>query len=56
MKFDILMTDGFWCNECRGYGDDYYFNEDGELVSACETCPIWMKEGEEDDNNRRIRV
>lgn len=40
---------GFWCNECRGYGDDYYFDEDGELVSACETCPIWMTYGEEDE-------
>lgn len=47
MKFDILITDGFWCNECKGYGDDYYFDEDGELVSACETCPIWKKDDEE---------
>ena len=47
MKFDITMTDSFWCDECKGYGDDYYFNEDGELVSACETCPIWKKDDEE---------
>ena len=47
MTLDEMITDGFWCNECRGYGDDYYFDEDGELVSACETCPIWMTYGEE---------
>ena len=26
------------CYECTGYGDDYYYDEDGELVSACENC------------------
>lgn len=26
------------CYECTGYGDDYYTDEDGELVSACENC------------------
>lgn len=26
------------CYECRGYGDDYYINDDGELVSACDDC------------------
>lgn len=30
-----------WCYECGGYGDDYYFTDDGELVCACGTpmCP-----------------
>lgn len=26
------------CYECTGYGDDYYFDENGELVSACSDC------------------
>lgn len=28
-----------YCYECGGYGDDYFVNEDGELESACPTCP-----------------
>lgn len=28
-----------YCYECTGYGDDYYVNEEGELVSACDGCP-----------------
>lgn len=27
------------CYECRGYGDDYYWDEDGEMIWACESCP-----------------
>lgn len=27
-----------YCYECTGYGDDYYYNENGELVSACDDC------------------
>ena len=27
-----------YCYECTGYGDDYYINEDGELVCRCEEC------------------
>lgn len=27
------------CYECRGLGDDYSFDENGELVSNCEGCP-----------------
>ena len=26
------------CYECTGLGDDYYIDEDGELVSACSDC------------------
>lgn len=36
-----------YCYECSGYGDDYYFDEDGELVSACEECPFNGMEDEE---------
>lgn len=28
-----------WCYECTGYGDDYRYDEDGELVSNCDDCP-----------------
>lgn len=28
------------CYECGGYGDDYSFDEDGELVSNCPDCPF----------------
>lgn len=27
------------CYECGGYGDDYYINDKGELVCACDDCP-----------------
>ena len=30
--------DDDYCYECRDYGDDYYYNEDGELVCRCEGC------------------
>ena len=26
------------CDECQGYGDDYYIDDDGNLVSACDEC------------------
>ena len=29
------------CYECTGYGDNYYFSEDGELVCACPECPFY---------------
>lgn len=29
------------CYECGGYGDDYYFDDDGELVCACPDC--WVQ-------------
>ena len=31
--------DDDYCYECTGYGDDYYEDENGEMVSACEDCP-----------------
>lgn len=27
-----------YCYECQGYGDDYYVDEDGELVCSCYNC------------------
>ena len=37
------------CYECTGYGDDYYMNENGELVSACDDCPFNTLRSVEDD-------
>ena len=30
--------DADWCIECGAYGDDYYFDENGDLVCACDEC------------------
>ena len=30
--------DDDYCYECSGYGDDYYVNDDGELVCRCPEC------------------
>ena len=35
------------CYECRGYGDDYRYNEDGELENSCDDCPFNEMEEEE---------
>lgn len=32
------------CYECTGYGDDYYMDENGEWVSACDDC-VWNEWG-----------
>lgn len=37
-----------YCYECRGLGGDYYFDDNGELVSACSDC--WVKKREEKEN------
>ena len=29
-----------WCYECGGYGDDFYADENGELVWRCLDCPF----------------
>lgn len=35
------------CYECTGYGDDYYVDDDGELVSACSDC--WVTHMQEEE-------
>ena len=40
-----------YCYECGGYGDDYYINDDGELVSACDDCPYNSANSEKGENN-----
>ena len=32
------MHDNDYCYECSAYGDDYYEDENGELVSRCSNC------------------
>lgn len=32
------MDEADYCYECQGYGDDYYIDENGELVSSCLDC------------------
>lgn len=34
------MEDYEICSECMEYGDDYYIDEDGDLISACSDCPF----------------
>ena len=29
-----------YCNECAGYGDDYYEDDEGEMVCRCLECPM----------------
>ena len=36
------------CYECGAYGDDYYVNEQGDLVSACDGCPYNSTEWEDE--------
>lgn len=40
--YNILsFNDDDYCYECRGYGDDEYYDEElDEYVSACEECPF----------------
>ena len=32
------MGDYEYCYECSGYGNDYYTDENGELVCYCPEC------------------
>lgn len=36
-----MYDDPGFCNDCSDIGDDYYFDENGELVNACEDCPYY---------------
>lgn len=42
------MTNYERCYECTGYGDDYYLDENGEMVSACFDCPFYEKDEEDE--------
>lgn len=43
----ITIMDDDKCYECTGYGDDYYLDDDGNLISACEDCPYNRKDERE---------
>lgn len=32
--------DDDYCRECSGNGDDYYMDENGEWVMACDECVL----------------
>ena len=36
------------CYECEGLGDDYYFDDSGELVCACQECAFYPYLDDED--------
>lgn len=38
-----------YCYECGGYGDDYYVDDDGELVCRCPECPMNPDRDDMDD-------
>ena len=40
MLIENSMYDSEYCYECSGYGDNYYIDEDGELVCNCDTCSM----------------
>ena len=41
---NIMTNDSMYeygpCDDCRAYGDDYYFDKDGECMSRCYDCPF----------------
>ena len=41
--------DDDYCDECRIYGDDYSFDEDGEMVDNCVDCPFNSVNNDWDD-------
>lgn len=45
-----------YCYECSGYGDDYYMNEDGELVCRCPECLMNSNYDYRNSNHKRYRI
>ena len=37
-----------YCYECGGLGDDYYLDDDGEFVCACDECAFNSFRDDED--------
>lgn len=35
---DYFLDEIEYCYECQGYGDDYYDDEDGNLIHRCPEC------------------
>lgn len=42
------MDEYNYCDECAGYGDDYFINDQGELECKCPTCPCNTYEYDEE--------
>ena len=42
------MSDYEYCYECSGYGNDYYVDENGELVCYCSECILNPNRSEEE--------
>ena len=45
------------CEDCKAYGDDYVYDDDGELIYKCEECihNSWlMGDDEEDEQSLRL--
>lgn len=36
----MCREDWDFCDECRSYGDDYFYNDDGELERYCSECSM----------------
>ncbi len=49
-EVDTLYKDEDYdrCYECTGYGDDYYYDYDGDLISVCPGCPFNELETDDD--------
>lgn len=43
------MDDYDRCYECTGYGDDYYFDDNGDLVKYCSECPFNPDNDDDDE-------
>ena len=37
-EWDYCEDEWDYCYECGGYGDDYSFDDDGELICNCPNC------------------
>ena len=46
IKMDSYIVDH--CDECTSYGDDWYVDGNGEMVSACWGCPFSSSYPDED--------
>jgi hypothetical protein len=42
------MGDYEYCYECSGYGNDYYVDDNGELVCYCPECLLNPNRVDED--------
>lgn len=48
MPKPLMSTAYDRCYECTALGDDYYIDENGDLVCACDDCPDYHRYDEDD--------